>query len=162
VTGRLHYNAVLWDSKGCVDWVPWFFNLGWFHGHGHGYGSSSADLHHPREALLKSFRATNDKKRGIINMNVERVQEKFIHHPKNPVWCYQIWVYRFAGLRRVRYVEVLPEHMKSNPQSSNRRLRNTMRPDKKPSAIEDSFTKFSRRVKNVTSVATSSLVAPTT
>jgi hypothetical protein len=49
LTGRLHYNAGLRDRKGCVDWVSRFLDLGWFHGHG--YGSSSADLHHPREAL---------------------------------------------------------------------------------------------------------------
>jgi hypothetical protein len=40
--------------------------------------------------------------------------------------------------------------------------RNAMTPDKKLSAAEDFSTKFSRRVKNATPVATSSLVAPAT
>jgi hypothetical protein len=38
--------------------------------------------------------------------------------------------------------------------------RNAMTPDKKPSAAENFFTKFSRCVKNVTPVATRSPVAP--
>jgi hypothetical protein len=58
--------------------------------------------------FLKSVRATIHKTRGIINMKVDRVHEKFI--------C-QIWVHQFVGLRRVRCVEVLPEHLKSHPQS---------------------------------------------
>jgi hypothetical protein len=37
--------------------------------------------------LLKSVRATIDKMRGIINVKVDRVQEKFIYHPKN-LACY--------------------------------------------------------------------------
>jgi hypothetical protein len=32
--------------------------------------------------FLKSVRVTNDKTRGIINMKVDRVHEKFIYHPK--------------------------------------------------------------------------------
>jgi hypothetical protein len=32
--------------------------------------------------FLKSVRATIDKMRGIINMKVDRVHEKFIYHPK--------------------------------------------------------------------------------
>jgi hypothetical protein len=40
--------------------------------------------------LLKSVRATIDKKRGIINMKVDRVHEKFIYHPKNLACLYQI------------------------------------------------------------------------
>jgi hypothetical protein len=35
----------------------------------------------------KSVRATIDKKRGIINMKVDRVHEKFIYHPKNLTCC---------------------------------------------------------------------------
>jgi hypothetical protein len=31
----------------------------------------------------KSVRATIEKKRGIINLKVDRVHEKFINHPKN-------------------------------------------------------------------------------
>jgi hypothetical protein len=30
----------------------------------------------------KSVKATNDKKRGIINMKVDRAHEKFIYHPR--------------------------------------------------------------------------------
>jgi hypothetical protein len=33
--------------------------------------------------FLKSVRATINKKRGISNMKVDRVLEKFIYHPKN-------------------------------------------------------------------------------
>jgi hypothetical protein len=40
--------------------------------------------------FLKSVRATIDKKRGIINMKVDRVHEKFIYHPENLACCYQI------------------------------------------------------------------------
>jgi hypothetical protein len=61
----------------------------------------------------KSARVTIDKMRGIINMKVDRVHEKFIYHPKNLVCCCQIRVHRFAGSRRVRCKEVLPEHMTS-------------------------------------------------
>jgi hypothetical protein len=35
------------------------------------------------KSFLMSVRATIDKKRGIINMRVDRVHEKFIYHPKN-------------------------------------------------------------------------------
>jgi hypothetical protein len=67
--------------------------------------------------FLKSVRVNIDKMRGIINTKVSRVHEKFIYHPKN-LMCYcQIQVHRFIGLRRVRCMEVLPEHMKSSPQS---------------------------------------------
>jgi hypothetical protein len=67
--------------------------------------------------FLKSVRVTVDKKRGIINLKVDRVHEKFIYHPKNLACCCQIRVHRFMGSRRVRCMEVLPEHMKSRPQS---------------------------------------------
>jgi hypothetical protein len=43
--------------------------------------------------FLKSVRATIDKTRGVINMKVERVHEKFIYHPKNLACCYQIRVH---------------------------------------------------------------------
>jgi glycerol-3-phosphate O-acyltransferase len=66
------------------------------------------------------------------------------------------------GSRRVRCVEVLPEHMKSHPQSQNRRPQNVVTPDKKTSAVENFSMKFSRRVKNATPTTTSSLVAPVT
>jgi hypothetical protein len=40
--------------------------------------------------FLKSVRATIDKTRGIINMKVDTVHEKFIYHPKNLACCCQI------------------------------------------------------------------------
>jgi hypothetical protein len=40
--------------------------------------------------FLKSVRATTNKTRGIINMNVDGVHEKFIYHPKNLLCCCQI------------------------------------------------------------------------
>jgi hypothetical protein len=67
--------------------------------------------------FLKSVRATIDKMRGIINMKVNGVHEKFIYHPKNLTCCCQIRVHHFVGSRRVRCMEVLPEHMRSCPQS---------------------------------------------
>jgi hypothetical protein len=67
--------------------------------------------------FLKSVRATIDKTRGIINMKVDKVHEKFIYHLKNLAYCCQIQVHRFMGSRRVKCLEVLPEHMKSHPQS---------------------------------------------
>jgi hypothetical protein len=65
--------------------------------------------------FLKSVRSTIDKKRGIINMKVDRVHEKFIYHPKNLACCCLIRVHWFVGSRRVRCVEVLLEHMRSHP-----------------------------------------------
>jgi hypothetical protein len=67
--------------------------------------------------FLKSVRAAIDETRGIINMKVDRVHEKFIYHNKNLACCYQIRVHWFTSLRRVKCVEALPEHMKSHPQS---------------------------------------------
>jgi hypothetical protein len=64
---------------------------------------------------LKSVRATIDKKRGIVNMKVAMVHEKFIYHPKNLTCCCQIRVHQFMVLRMVRCMEVLPENMKSHP-----------------------------------------------
>jgi hypothetical protein len=40
--------------------------------------------------FLKSIRATIDKTRGMINMKVDGVHEKFIYHPKNLACCCQI------------------------------------------------------------------------
>jgi hypothetical protein len=79
--------------------------------------------------FLKLVRAAIDKKRGIINMKVDRVNEKFIYHPKNLTCCCQIRVHWFIGLRRVRCIEVLLEHMRSCPQSWNRRPQNAMTTD---------------------------------
>jgi hypothetical protein len=41
------------------------------------------------KAFLKLVKATIDKRRGIINMKVDRVHEKFIYHPKNLTCCCQ-------------------------------------------------------------------------
>jgi hypothetical protein len=43
--------------------------------------------------FLKSVRVTIDKMRGIINMKVDGVHEKFIYHPKNLASCCQIRVH---------------------------------------------------------------------
>jgi hypothetical protein len=43
--------------------------------------------------FLRSVKVTIDKKRGILNMKVERVHEKFIYHPKNLTCCCQIRVH---------------------------------------------------------------------
>jgi hypothetical protein len=67
--------------------------------------------------FLKSVRVAIDKTRGIINMKVDGVHEKFIYHPKNLTCCCQIRVHRFMSLRRVRCVEVWPKNMRSCPQS---------------------------------------------
>jgi hypothetical protein len=69
------------------------------------------------KTFLKSVRATIDKMRGIINMKVDGVHEKFIYHPMNLACCCQIRVHRFAGSRRVRCIDVLPRYMRSHPQS---------------------------------------------
>jgi hypothetical protein len=62
----------------------------------------------------------------------------------------------------IRCMEVLPEHLKSRPQSQNTRPQNAMTPSKKPSIGENFSTKFSRHVKNAMPTATISLVAPMT
>jgi hypothetical protein len=67
--------------------------------------------------FLKSVRVTIDKTRGIINMKVDGVHEKFIYHPKSLSCCCQIRVHQFTGSKRVRCMEVLLEHMRSGPQS---------------------------------------------
>jgi hypothetical protein len=112
--------------------------------------------------FLKSVRVTIDKTRGIINMQVDGVNKKFIYHPKNLTCCCQIRVHWFVGSRRVRCIEVLPELKRSHPQSWNIRPQIAMIPDKKPSAAEKFSAKFSRRVKNAMPVVTSSPVAPVT
>jgi hypothetical protein len=57
------------------------------------------DPHHQTSIILgkpflKSIRATIDKKRGIINIKVDMVHEKFIYHPMNLACCCQIRVHR--------------------------------------------------------------------
>jgi hypothetical protein len=43
--------------------------------------------------FLKSIKATIDKKRGVINIKVNGVHEKFIYDPKNLACCCQIRVH---------------------------------------------------------------------
>jgi hypothetical protein len=40
--------------------------------------------------FLKLVRVIIDKTRGIINMKVDKVHEKYIYHPKNLMCCCQI------------------------------------------------------------------------
>jgi predicted DNA-binding ribbon-helix-helix protein len=68
------------------------------------------------KSFLKSVRAIIDKTRGTINMKVDGVHEKFMYYPKNLACYCQIRVHRYLGSRKVRCVEVTPEHMRSRPQ----------------------------------------------
>jgi hypothetical protein len=81
--------------------------------------------------------ATIDVAAGIIKLNISGKEETFTFKPKGTEQCNQVTV------------TITLE-------------RNVMTPDKKPSAIENSSTKFSRCVKNATPTATSSPVAPVT
>jgi hypothetical protein len=113
--------------------------------------------------FLKSVRATIDKTTGTINMKVDGVHEKFIYHPKNLTCCCQIRVHRYLGLRKVRCVEVLLEHMRSHPQPRNKGpKKDAMTPDKKPSAANNFSMKSTRCVNNATPAVTSSPVVPVT
>jgi hypothetical protein len=110
--------------------------------------------------FLKSARATIVKMRGTINMKVDRVHEKFIYHPKNLACCCQIRVHRYPGSRKVRCVEVIPEHMRTCPQPQNKGpKKDAMTPDKEASAAENFLVKSTRRLMDATSAAISSLVA---
>jgi hypothetical protein len=71
-------------------------------------------------------------------MKVDGVHEKFIHHPKNLACCCQIQVHRYLGSRKVRCVEVMP------------------------SVAENFSVKSTWPVKDGTSAAISSPVAPAT
>jgi hypothetical protein len=62
----------------------------------------------PGKPFMKLVRATIDKTRGMINMKVDGVHEKFIYHPKNLTCYYQIQVHRYLGSKKVRCVEVIP------------------------------------------------------
>jgi hypothetical protein len=93
--------------------------------------------------FLKSVRMTIDKTRGMINMIIDGVHEKFIYHPKNLTCCYQIRVHRYPGSRKVRCMEVIQEHMRSRPQPLNKgHKKDAITPDKEPSAAEN----FSRKI----------------
>jgi hypothetical protein len=88
-----------------------------------------------RRPFLSTTRATIDVVARIINLNISRKEETYTFKIKGTEKCNQVMV------------TIRPE-------------RNAMTPDKKPSAPENFSTKFSRRVKNVTPVATRSPVAP--
>jgi hypothetical protein len=111
----------------------------------------------------KSARATIDKMRGTINMKVDGVHEIFIYHPKNIAYCCQIRVHRYLGLRKVRCMEAIPEHMRSCPlPRNNGPKKDAMTPDKELSAAENFSVKSTRCIKDATLAVTSSPVAPTT
>jgi hypothetical protein len=98
--------------------------------------------------------------RGMINMKVDGVHEKFIYHPKNLACCCQIWVHRYLGSRKVRCVEVIPEYMRSHPQPWNKGPKmDPMKLEKEPSAAENFSVKSTWRVKDATSAVTGSPVA---
>jgi hypothetical protein len=88
-------------------------------------------------SFLSTAGATIDIVAGIIKLNISEKEETFTFKPKGTEQCNQVMV------------TIKPEQ-------------NAMTPDKKPSAVDNSSTKFSRPVKNATSAATSSPVAPVT
>jgi hypothetical protein len=88
MTGILHYDAALGiakdaliefqDSLTLVDFM--FMDMD-------PHQQTSIILGKP---FLKSVKATIDKTRGIINMKVDGIHEKFIYHPKNLTYCCQM------------------------------------------------------------------------
>jgi hypothetical protein len=108
--------------------------------------------------FLKSVKPTIDKTRRTINMKVDGVHEKFIYHPMNLACCYQIRVHRYIGSRKVRCVEVIPEHMRSHPQLWNKGpKKDAMTPDKELSATKNFSMKSTWRVNDEFSSRTSNL-----
>jgi hypothetical protein len=91
----------------------------------------------PRRPFLSTTGATVDVAAGIIKLNISRKEETFTFKPKDTEQCNQVMV-------------------------TIRLERTAMTPDKKPSVAKNFSTKFSRCVKNATSVATSSPVASVT
>jgi hypothetical protein len=87
--------------------------------------------------FLSTTGATIDVAVGIIKLNISRKEETFTFIPKGTEQCNQVMV-------------------------TIRLERNAMTPGKMPSAAENFPMKFSQHVKNVTSTAISSPVAPTT
>jgi hypothetical protein len=85
--------------------------------------------------FLSTTGATIDVAARIIKLNISRKDETSTLKPKGTEKCNQVMV------------TIRPE-------------RNTMTPDRKPSAAEKFSMKFSRRVKNATPAATSSPVTP--
>jgi hypothetical protein len=86
--------------------------------------------------FFSTTEATIDVAVRIIKLNISRKEETSIFKPKGTKKCNQVMVTIRPG-------------------------RNAMTPDKKPSATKNFSTKFSRRVKNATPVATRSRVALT-
>jgi hypothetical protein len=86
-------------------------------------------------SFLSTIKATIVVAARIIKLNISRKQETSTFKPKGTEKCNQVMV------------TIRPE-------------RNSMTPDTKPNAAENFFTKFSRRVKNATPVATRSPVTP--
>jgi hypothetical protein len=78
--------------------------------------------------FLSTTRATIDVAARIIKLNISRKEETSTFAPKGIEKCNQVMV-------------------------TIRQERNAMTPNKKPSAVENFSTKFSRRVKNATPVA---------
>jgi hypothetical protein len=89
-----------------------------------------------RRPFLSTTGATIDVAVRIIKLNISRKEETSTFKPKGTEKCNQV------------VVMIRPE-------------RNAMTPDKKPSTAENFSTKFSRRIKNDTPVATRSPVTPT-
>jgi hypothetical protein len=85
--------------------------------------------------FLSTTEATIDVATRIIKLNISRKEETSTFKPRGTEKCNQVMV------------TIRPE-------------RNAMTPDKKPSAVEDFSTKFSRCVKNATPVATRSPITP--
>jgi hypothetical protein len=51
--------------------------------------------------FLKSVRANIDNMRGMIDMKIDGVHEKFIYHSNNLTCCCQIRAHRYPGSRKV-------------------------------------------------------------
>jgi hypothetical protein len=85
--------------------------------------------------FLSTTGATIDVAARIIKLNISRKEETYIFKLKGIEKCNQVMV------------TIRPE-------------RNAMTPDKKPNAVENFSTKFSRHIKNATPVMTRSPVAP--
>jgi hypothetical protein len=90
-----------------------------------------------RRPLLSCAGATIDVAAGIVKHNISGKEETLTFKPKGTELCNQIMI-------------------------TIRLERNSMTPNKKPSAAENFSTKFSRRVKNATPTATTSPVTPVT
>jgi hypothetical protein len=87
--------------------------------------------------FLSTAGATIDVATGIIKLNISEKVETFTFKPEGTEQCNQVMV-------------------------TIRSKRNDMTPNKKPSAVKNSSTKFSRRIKNATFTVTSSSVAQVT